>query len=234
MSFKIAGTEYFRKGEIVDNTIKKGDYFTIEWNGNPLGCLSTDLEDSTPTLKNTMTLDMTYGDGLTGRYSDYADTLYHIMYLYTENVNGLRENTDLVLNFKYYNDSNNWDNGVLNVYHYVVAGINRSIPWSSKKKSDDNTITFPIRITSNMKDLNSVKPIDTSKKYFIYSTDSSHNPVRNHFWKYWKENKQTGAEPLNADIYSTYYNNGQWDEQTIQLSVKKIKTLPTLPQPQTS
>ena len=216
--------KYFTK----KNTIEKGETFTIEWNGNPLGWGEKYFNE--PSIYNTMTLDMTYGDGLTGRYTDYGDYLYHIMYLYTDN-NVLQENTDLNLKL-YYEDSYVWKkDGFFTVYHAPST----SRPWAGRLDVKDNYDSYEIRITSNMKDLKSHTEIDTRKKYFIYSI----RPIKikgsvvghqYHFWKYWKQNT-IGTGDLYSDYWRDNTSFSSQDHRIIQFSFKK-RTPPTLHKPQ--
>jgi hypothetical protein len=122
----------------------------------------------------------------------------------------------------YYKDSYEWKDGFFTVFHAPST----SRPWAGSEKYNDYTHN-EIRITSNIKDLYSKNPIDTRKKYFIYSIRKLNNGTEQyHFWKYWKPNS-TGT----GDLYSDYwYDNtlfSKQDHRIIQFSFKKRK-LPRL------
>ena len=185
---------------------------------------------------------MTYGDGLTGRYSVYANTddkgNGNIIYLYTNNENGIQENTDLKLDLKYY--SNGWKTGIFNVVQYNRDGGNVSFPFAGSDEyteyddPDEKTLinnNASLRITSNMKDLDNNNPIDTRKKYFIYSKQKNNRNFQYHFWKYWKPNISSRTFAATGDLYSDYKNDNtstsQQDHRIVQFSFKK-RDLPDL------
>ena len=178
MSFKIVDTEYFQRGEGEgDNTIESGEYFTIEWNANPLG-----YNNKTPGLINKfLPLDMTYGDGLTGRNvnsSASTSNPYSIIYLYLYSSNDvIKENTDLNLKVKYCDSDDNSTNH--DQYFLTGNSISNNTTLLYALDDDESDNYSKIRITSNMRDLESTNPIDTRKKYFIYSV---HN-IQKHFLK---------------------------------------------------
>ena len=197
---------------------------------------------------------MTYGDGLTGRYSVYAnttnsnninenETLGHIIYLYTDNENGIQENTDLNLKLKYYKDSNVWKIGLFNVIQFNRDVGNVSFPFAGSDEYTDDELKeyelttkdldyVSLRITSNMKDLESKIPIDTRKKYFIYSVKVVNRITQYHFWKYFKyfQNEQN-QNLLKGDLYSDYWDDNTKDStedhRIVQFSFKK-RDLPDL------